>query len=210
MSHQQPDKDVTEFTSGPLPAEGSKFVRPRRIHYKEKGHARVWDAIESHESVAVLLFHSEKRNFIIVRQFRPPVLMTLRGANPETVPARAYMYECCAGICDKPVSLEQIVKEEIEEECGYDVPLGSISKISSYHTAVGVSGALQHLYFAQVSESQKTGAGGGIESEVIEVVHLPLDEARKFMKDESKPKATGLLFALSWFLLEFGPTGPKE
>ena len=41
-------------------------------------------------------------------------------------------YELCAGIVDKAASLKQIAKEEIFEECGYDVPLEQIEKITSY------------------------------------------------------------------------------
>ena len=41
-------------------------------------------------------------------------------------------YELCAGIVDKDSSVEQIAKEEILEECGYDVPLGKIEKITSF------------------------------------------------------------------------------
>jgi UDP-sugar diphosphatase len=36
--------------------------------------------------------------------------------------------ELCAGIVDKDLPLAEIVKEEIEEECGYAVPLESIEK----------------------------------------------------------------------------------
>lgn len=39
-------------------------------------------------------------------------------------------YEMCAGIVDKDCSVEQIAKEEVLEECGYDVPLDHIEKIT--------------------------------------------------------------------------------
>lgn len=40
-----------------------------------------------------------------------------------------FTLELCAGIVDKTKSLKEIVKEEILEECGYDVPLSKISEL---------------------------------------------------------------------------------
>lgn len=37
--------------------------------------------------------------------------------------------EFCAGICDKNKSIEEMVKEEIFEETGYDVPIDKFEKI---------------------------------------------------------------------------------
>lgn len=40
--------------------------------------------------------------------------------------------EMCAGIIDKNKPVEEIAKEEVLEECGYDVPLEKLHKITSY------------------------------------------------------------------------------
>lgn len=40
--------------------------------------------------------------------------------------------EMCAGIVDKDLPIENIAKEEVLEECGYDVPLSSLERITSY------------------------------------------------------------------------------
>ena len=41
-------------------------------------------------------------------------------------------HELCAGIVDKPqLSLAEIMREEITEECGYDVPLEKIERVTS-------------------------------------------------------------------------------
>ena len=39
--------------------------------------------------------------------------------------------ELCSGIVDKDKPVASIAKEEILEECGYDVPLENIRKITS-------------------------------------------------------------------------------
>jgi len=90
-------------------------------------------------------------------------------------------------------------KEEIEEECGYDVALESIEKITSFHTSVGFAGSKQMLYYAQVDESMKVSEGGGVDSEMIEVVYLPLKEAKALIYDENIAKTPGLMFAFMWW-----------
>ena len=40
--------------------------------------------------------------------------------------------ELCAGIVDKQKPLAEIAQEEVLEECGYQVPLENIRKVTSY------------------------------------------------------------------------------
>ena len=107
--------------------------------------------------------------------------------------------ELCAGIVDKEMSLQQIAKEEIEEECGYAVPLESVQKISSFYTSVGFAGSKQSLYYVEVDERMKVSEGGGVDAELIEVINLPVDQAKTFMYDESIVKTPGLMFAFMWY-----------
>lgn len=167
------------------------FVKPVEINYTQKGMQKRWEAVLSHDSVAILLYHKQKDAFILVKQLRVTVL----NKNKDN----GYMYELCAGIVDKECSIEQIAQEEILEECGYDVPLENIEKISAFYTSVGISGTHQTLYYAQVDESMKVNEGGGIHEEEIEVIYLPLSEAKKFMFDESYQKTTGVSLAFYWF-----------
>ena len=109
------------------------------------------------------------------------------------------MYELCAGIVDKNLDNVQIAKEEIFEECGYDVPVEQLRKISSFYTNVGISGSQQTLYYAQIDDSVKVNDGGGLHEEEIEVVYILLDEAKTFMFDESYQKTPGMLMAFYWF-----------
>jgi len=52
----------------------------------------------------------------------------------ERPPASAGVtYELCAGLVDKPnLSLEEIARQEVLEECGYDVPASKLKRITSY------------------------------------------------------------------------------
>ncbi|BCD59677.1 MULTISPECIES: NUDIX domain-containing protein [unclassified Nitratiruptor] len=168
------------------PLKDPKFIHPVKIIYDRDGEELSWEAVKAHDSVAVLLYHSKKEAFVLVKQFRPALYM--QHGYP-------YSFELCAGIVDKKKSLEEIAKEEIIEETGYQAQ--SLEKITSFYTSVGFAGSKQTLFYAEVE--QKVSEGGGIEDEKIEVVYLPLNEAKAFMYDESKPKTPGLLFAFCWW-----------
>ncbi len=167
------------------------FVKPVEINYTQNGMKKKWEAVLSHDSVAILLYHIQKDAFVLVKQLRVTVLNKNKN--------NGYMYELCAGIVDKECSIEQIAKEEILEECGYDVPVQNLEKISAFYTSVGISGTHQTLYYAQIDESMKIDEGGGLEEEEIEVVYVPLSEAKKFMFDERYQKTTGVSLAFYWF-----------
>ncbi|WP_373032481.1 NUDIX domain-containing protein [Sulfurovum sp.] len=173
------------------PLVDAKFISTSFATYEQDGIKKSWEIVEAHDSVAILIYNKEKEAFILVKQFRPAVY--LNNDNGMTV-------ELCAGIVDKELSLEEIAQEEIEEECGYDVPLQNIERITSFHTSVGFAGSKQTLYFTQVDESMKVSEGGGIDHEQIEVVYLPVGEAKKLIYDESIAKTPGLMFAFMWWL----------
>ena len=64
---------------------------------------------------------------------------------------------------------------------------------------MGTSGALQILYYVEVTDEMKVGKGGGIEQEFIEIVEVPVSEGRKIVMDESTLRPVGLMFAVTWF-----------
>ena len=172
------------------PLENAKFITTAFATYEQDGIKKSWEIVEAHDSVAILIYHKEKKAFILVKQFRPAVY--LNNDNGMTV-------ELCAGIVDKKLSLEEIAKEEIEEECGYDIPLQNIERITSFHTSVGFAGSKQTLYFVEVDERMKVSEGGGVDHEDIEVVYLPVKDAKALIYNESIAKTPGLMFAFMWW-----------
>lgn len=180
---------IKHFTLHPL--EKPKFVLASFATYEQNGIKKSWEIVNAHDSVAILLYHQEKEAFVLVKQFRPAVY--LNNDNGMTV-------ELCAGIVDKELSLEEIAVEEIEEECGYALPLEKIERITAFHTSVGFAGSKQILYYAEVSEDMKVSEGGGVDHEDIEVVYLPVAEAKRLIYDESIAKTPGLMFAFMWWL----------
>lgn len=171
--------------------ENPSFIKPIQLNYTLNGQKKIWEAVTAFDSVAIVLWHEEKRSLVLVKQFRAPVL----NANKTD----GMMYELCAGIVDKNASNSQIAKEEILEECGYDVPVENLHKISTFYTSVGISGTQQTLYYAVCNDSMKVNNGGGLSDEDIEVIYIPIEEAKKFMFDESYQKTSGLLMAFYWF-----------
>ncbi|CAH1791632.1 unnamed protein product [Owenia fusiformis] len=143
------------------PCSSTPYIKPLRITYTQDGVKKIWDAMKVHDSVCVLLYNKSRDCFVFVRQFRPAVyinsVVTEKQADgTETVDSAKYpgtlglSYECCAGIVDKDCSLVEIAKMEVLEECGYDVPLENIQKITSYKSGTGVSGAMDHLFCAEL------------------------------------------------------------
>lgn len=167
-----------------------KFVKTSLATYEQNGIKKSWEVVQAHDSVAILIYHREKKSFILVKQFRPAVYLN----NEEGMTV-----ELCAGIVDKNLSLEEIAKEEIEEECGYAVPLQNLERVTSFHTSVGFAGSKQMLYYVEVDERMKVSEGGGVDHEDIEVVYLPVKEAKAFIYDESVAKTPGLMFAFMWW-----------
>lgn len=167
------------------------FVEPIKINYTQNGEKKEWEAVLSHDSVSILLWHRERDAFVLVKQLRPAILYATKKDG--------YTYELCAGIIDKDASDIQIAKEEVFEECGYDVPLKNLKKVSTFYPSVGLTGAYQTLYYAEIDASMQINEGGGLEDESIEVVYLPTQEAKKFIFDESYQKTPGMMMAFYWF-----------
>ncbi len=179
---------IDDFALQPLTQP--HYVKASLATFRQDGVAKDWEVIEAHDSVAILIYHTEHDAFVLVKQFRPAVY--LNNQDGMTI-------ELCAGLVDKELTLEAIAQEEILEECGYDVPSEKIERIVSFHTSVGFAGSKQTLYYAEVDTSMRVNAGGGIEQEQIEVIELPVAEAQAFVYDEDIAKTSGLMFAFLWW-----------
>lgn len=180
----------------------SKFVKPIGIFYELDGKTRKWDMVETHPSVAVVIYHKDLKALLLVRQFRPAVYVALQkeaeksGKPPPNLEA-GFTYELCAGIVDKSASLEQIAAEEVLEECGFKVEAKDVKPLAVYHSAIGFSGSKHHIFSVQVdSTMQVQGSGGGLEDtgESIEVLSLPLENVEAFIADDTLPKAPGFMY----------------
>lgn len=207
------DFEITELTK-------SRYINPYRIKFNQNDQKRVWDGIMAHASVSCIIYDTDKKSVILVRQFRPVVYINqlLESQSTSIDPSAALKdlewskvnpnagitYELCAGICDKSKSLEETIKEEIYEECGYTVKVENIHRVRAFRAGVGLIGCLHTVFYAEVNASMKTGTGGGNkhEGEYIELFELPETHVKEFLNDESKVKPPGLLYGLMWFMYE--------
>lgn len=187
--------------------ENSIYVRPQTMHYTQNGKEKTWDLMMVHDSVAVILYNITRKVLVFVKQFRPPVyLRNVEEADRKGVidvkkyPAElGITIEMCAGIVDKNKPLDEIVAEEILEECGYKVPLTNIEKVASYHAGVGVFGAVQLLYYCEITDKMKVNDGGGIEDEIIDVIEMTIPEVEALIQQTHIPCPASFLFGIQWF-----------
>ena len=134
-----------------------------------------------------------------------PKASTTGTENPTTTSygpgALGCTYELCAGIVDKSVSLEQIAKEEVLEETGYDVPLSNIEYVNAYYSSIGHAGSKQTMFYCEVTDEMMVHQGGGNEheGELIEVVNVSLEDGMKLAMNGDAARSTGLCFAVVWF-----------
>lgn len=180
--------NIKDFKTQKL--EDGSFIVTKLATYNQNGVDKSWEVLKAHDSVAILIYHTTKDAFILVKQFRPAVYIN----NKEGL-----SLELCAGIVDKECSLVQIAKEEIEEECGYSVDESNIEEITSFYTSVGFAGTKQTLYYAEVDDSMKISDGGGVEHEQIEVIYLPTKEAQDVIYNQDEVRTAGLMFAFLWW-----------
>lgn len=191
----------------PLP--NSIYLKPLRMTYKQNGKEKSWDLMEMHDGVAIIIYNITRNVLVFVKQFRPgvyyvniPEELRNKPIDMNKYPAKlGITTELCAGIVDKNKSLAEIAKEEVLEECGYDVPLENFEKLHAYSANVGCSGAVLTMYYCEVTDDMKVSAGGGVEDEIIDVIEMTVDEFKKYCYQDAIKSPGSVLVALHWFLL---------
>ncbi|VDK62776.1 unnamed protein product [Anisakis simplex] len=191
----------------------SRYVHLEQIQFKRGDKIVKWDMALRPDSVACVIYHRDKKSLMFVKQFRPAIFVSLvrkmpenRGKESNAIDWSKYpisigeTIELCAGLIDKP-NLSEVahMREEIIEECGYDVPESSIRLLKRFVTGIGVSGSHQFLYYAEVDDSMKVSEGGGTDSERIQKVFMTLPEAERYSMATEVLSAPGLLYGLEWF-----------
>jgi UDP-sugar diphosphatase len=201
--------------------EKSQWIKPYRLKYSQNDIERTWDGLVTHPSVSCVIYNKSRNCIVLVKQFRPVVYICQlleESSNQSDIQNSlnnidwskkgthdSFTYELCAGLCDKNgLSLEETVKEEILEECGYQVDAKNIYKISACRTGVGLTGSLHTIFYTEVTDMMKVNEGGGNthEGEFIEVLDLDCSKINELLYDIKKEKTASLLFGLTWFLHE--------
>ncbi len=168
-----------------------KFLGLKEVFFDYFGKRRRWEVCSSHNSVSILIYDRDLDALIMVKQFRLPVFMK----NSD-----GYTLELCAGLCDKDKPNIDIAKEEVFEECGYDVDVKNIKRITSTWASVGSSAAMQEIFYVEVNQDMKVSEGGGIDDEDIEIVKISPDKVYETIFDENIVLTPGAKFAMLWWI----------
>ncbi|XP_033217116.1 uridine diphosphate glucose pyrophosphatase NUDT14-like isoform X2 [Belonocnema kinseyi] len=153
--------DLQKMTVLPMPPD-SPFVKPLRLFYTQDGREKIWDIIRTHDAVYIIIFNITRKKLIFVRQFRPSVYFAAAQEKLDEIDVKKYpatlglALELCAGIVDKKISLVEIAREEVIEECGYEAPNSAFEKVNSYRSGVGDTSSTQTLFYVEVTDDMLT------------------------------------------------------
>lgn len=142
------------------------------------------------DAVAILVKHVEENKFFFVSQARA---CKIEEVDPTVL-------EVPAGMLNKDENLEEAAARECFEETGY------LPKKLEYNgwawSAPGIMTEKMHYFYAEVTQDDKKGAGGGLdeESEFIDVIALSEEQVRSRLKNGEFEDAKTLVLIQQYFL----------
>lgn len=131
-----------------------------------------WLVFERGDSVAVLLLNVDSKCVMLVRQFKTPAMVGRKRDVKSTT--NGWIIEAPAGMIEKGETPEAAIIRETKEETGYQISNPRL--IARFFSSPGGSSERIFLYFAEVCDADRHGAGGGLGIEDVEVVQKPLPE----------------------------------
>lgn len=135
------------------PPSGGRITQTREVYDRGNG-------------ASVLLYNSKKNTVILVRQMRFP---TWLNGNED-----GYLLEAIAGLLDEDDPALCASRESVEET-GYQ-PI-NLLRVCSVYVSPGAVTEILHCYVAEYDDSLRTGTGGGIDDENIEVLEIDFTDA---------------------------------
>lgn len=191
----------------PLPPD-SPFMKPRRFFYIQNGKSKFWDLLKIRDQVSIVIFNKSTNKLVFVRQFRPAIyysIITSSGCPIESAdlnqfrPSLAITVELCGGMVDKNMSIKDIAREEISEECGFDIPINRLEEIYQFKTAVSPASSTHTLYYCEVCESDRLPKTNC--QSIIETVEYSIQEVKNMLSkcaDINSPPV--FILGVMWFL----------
>ena len=144
------------------------------------------------DAVSVLLVDEKRKKFLLTRQFRLPTFLNGNDTG--------YLVETCAGLIDEDEMPEQGARREVEEETGYQVD--DLTKIGGVYSSAGGLTEYLHLFIARLDLAGRHSEGGGLkeEGEDIQLIEMPIDEAREKLKLGEFRDAKTIILLQHYFL----------
>lgn len=184
----------------------SIYLKPFCIEYKQSGTKKVENCFKQHDCVAIIIYNITRKVLVFVKQFRPPIYIYDVPENERNcVDVNKYpgslgiTLEVCAGIVDKNLTLPEIAKEEVLEECGYDVPLTNLIEIAQTDNSPQMT-----TYYCEVTDDMRVHVGGGVDDEMIDIVEMSVDDVKKYISQEHVKSPPSFMFCMYWFLYNKG------
>jgi nudix-type nucleoside diphosphatase (YffH/AdpP family) len=142
---------------------------------------------ERGDSVAAVILNTDTQKIVLVNQFKYP--------SYEKGPG--WITEVVAGMADPGETPEMAIQREILEEAGYATT--RLEHISTFYVSPGGSDERIVLFYAEVTNSSRRAAGGGLasEGEDIRLIEFPLSEMRDILTSKSIQDAKTII-ALMW------------
>lgn len=142
------------------------------------------------DSVAILLVEKETDSVLLTKQFRYPTTQHDKG----------WLLELPAGSMEKDECPLTCIKRETLEEMGFEIE--QPQQLFNFYTSPGGSTERIFLFYAMVSQHQKTEKGGGLpeENEDIKTVKIPVAEIDTYLQDKISDAKT--IIALQWLQLQ--------
>ena len=125
------------------------------------------------DAIAILLYNKENGTIVLTKQFRMAV--------HQNEKSDGMMIEVCAGLLDGDTPVVCAKKESLEET-GYK--LEKVEKIFEAYMVPGTVTQKVHYFIAEYTSEMRVTLGGGAdyETENIEVLELPFDNAFDMIK----------------------------
>jgi nudix-type nucleoside diphosphatase (YffH/AdpP family) len=142
---------------------------------------------ERGDSVGALLLNTDTNKIILVNQFKYPCYDKGPG----------WITEVVAGMVGPKESPEVALRREVMEETGYRIT--NSQHISTFYVSPGGSSERIILFFAEITNSDRTASGGGLpsEGEDVRLVELTIPEAWAALSSGEIADAKTLI-ALMW------------
>ena len=161
---------------------GTEYVyKSKRMKIREErlllpdGKEAKYEIVEYPNFAGIIALTKENR-IVFVKQYRPAV--------------KEVTIEAPAGFIDKGEKPEEAALRELEEETGYRA--GKLQKLAVYHSLVGRSNSMTHVFLATQLERSKPNPD---EHEFLEVVEIDAREALHMVekgKIKTAPSVAGI------------------
>ena len=157
------------------------FYKLYKVTLEHEGETFEREVFKTGTAVAGLVYHTDRKKFIFVRQYRA-------GVEEEVTEVVAGLHEA------DDQDLEKSLRREVAEETGYAVD--RLEPILSLYPSPGAIAEYSHLYYVEVSRRESEGGGKDEENENIRLVELSPEEVAQHEWRDAKT-----LVALQWYQL---------